>query len=191
MDIKGRKLESITKEDFFQSYNYSIGGVPISHKPCEGLVVELVYTKYRLKSSIELGTWQGGLSILLTLMTEGNFLTVDIQDFCFPLAKKVMEKFGAEFKLLNIFDWENTKKVFTESRQFKTGRTLFYVDNGNKFKELQLIADMVREDDIVIAHDHGVEWNYSDLGKDFALVPIETEIIANLNSTQLVLRKRS
>jgi hypothetical protein len=128
MDIQGRKLETITKEDFFGSYNYRIGGVPISHKPCEGLVVEMVWEKYRLKSAIELGTWQGGLAVILTLLTEGNFLTVDIEDFCFPRAKDLMKRYGADFQLLNIFDWDNTKKVIEESRQYKTGRTLFYVD---------------------------------------------------------------
>jgi len=189
MDIKGRKLESITKEDFFQSYNYSVGGVPISHKPCEGLVVEMVYEKYRLKSAIELGTWQGGLAVVLTLLTGGNFLTVDVEDFCYPRSKELMKLFGAEFKLLNIFDWDNTKKVIEESRPYKTGRTLFYVDNGNKFRELQLIADLVREDDIVIAHDHHVEWEYDNLGPNFKLKVIEKDIIANLNSTQCILKR--
>jgi hypothetical protein len=189
MDIYTRKLETLNPQDFTDSYNYSIGGVPISHKPCEGLALEMVFMKYRCKSAIELGTWQGGLSILLSIMTDGNFLTMDIEDFAFPRAKRVMGLFGAEFKLLNIFDWDATKQILLDSRPYKTGRTLFYVDNGNKFRELQLIADIVREDDVVMAHDHHVEWEYEGLGAEYPLKPIEQEMIANLKSTQLVLKR--
>lgn len=120
--------------------------------------LEWFLKKIPVSRIIELGTAEGGTAILFGLhmwITGGKFVTWDSNrrqsEKWFELAKML----GIEFVNSDIFQPESKEKIKSFIQQ--PGRTLLFCDNGNKPLEVNTFASLLKHDDILMAHDWGIE----------------------------------
>ncbi len=100
---------------------------------------------------VELGTWEGNLSLFLYLhcLNGGaDFYTFDIQDFK-PSIVKDRLNFSSHFERLDI--WENIEKIKDIIQ--RDGRTILFCDDGSKEEEFKTFAPLIKCGDIIGVHD--------------------------------------
>lgn len=106
-----------------------------------------------LKRIIELGCGGGGLSTFLALYCCEHDVEYHLFDYgpntYYP---KPISRLGAIFHHCNIFE-ENVAKFITELIQ-REGISLVLCDNGDKVREFNTYAAVVKVGDIICAHDY-------------------------------------
>jgi hypothetical protein len=103
------------------------------------------------KQIIELGTAQGGLSILLQLYSITNnckFITYDIKNNVFH--KSIFKSLNIDLRVSNIFNSE--EEIANIIKQ--EGTTVLLCDNGSKVDEFNLFAKYLKTNDFIMAHDY-------------------------------------
>ncbi len=124
-------------------------------------VIDDILNENKVKGIIEIGTIPGALSIFLGLECYKRgfkpLLTYDIKDFVEPNL----------FKLLNIkyirrdCFHENSIKEIKE--YISNNEILFVCDGGNKIKEFNYFAGLLKPNSIITAHDWNVEIKMKDI----------------------------
>ncbi len=104
---------------------------------------------------IELGTFHGGLSVFLgmySFMKDIPFITYDKEAFVdnLPKIKKIFNSLNVDYRLrdINIFRNEIINEVL------KPGLTLLLCDGGDKINEFNSYAQIIKQGDIIMAHDY-------------------------------------
>lgn len=119
---------------------------------------ELEFSGTPVKRIIELGTFHGGLSVFLgtyCFMKEIPFITYDIESFVHKLPKV-----NLLFKTLNIdYRIKNINNSIEEIKNEiqKDGLTLLLCDGGDKVNEFNVFSSLIKENDIIMAHDYAVD----------------------------------
>lgn len=164
----------------------NVFGVPIAHTIGEIFCVEYLYGFYQLSDIVELGVWYGGLSNYLINLCNGSYLGVDVGDHRHDKTKEVFSRNGALFLKMDIFNSDILQRI----DKWRTKRpALFYCDNGQKRKEIQMLTDILRPEDLLIAHDFPMEWCEQDVNLD-VLEFVHDNFFNNMKSNQRALRRK-
>lgn len=156
----------------------------IGHNFDEIKAIEMIYKKYDCNAIIEFGTWYGGLSSYLILLSNGNYIGFDYIEMLDEKCKKLLKEFNAEFYCVNLKEQiEIVSKIIEKFILNK--RVLFYIDNGDKLFEINTYAGLIKAEDIIIAHDFETEWNLKNVK---GAVQINEELIGS-NCRQCLLKK--
>jgi predicted O-methyltransferase YrrM len=173
---KIKKNMSCSGQDCFENdhFNSVLRKGEISHLSYLGLSVEqnpnILYPFYKLISQIkpkqilEIGTFAGGLTLILrdlldeNGLTDSELLTYDVNSPNY-LIEQVGEK-KIEIKVKNLFsdDYQSfrSEEEMNEISNFiqKNGQTIVLCDGGSKKTEFNIIAPLLKEGDIIMAHDY-------------------------------------
>jgi len=120
-----------------------------------------LYRRPELRTIIEIGTNEGGLSLFFlghAIQKKMNFWTFDIQQFgrvTSPLAK-----------VMSLPDHFVLGDVFGDAQEFLTSLlsddnlrpTLLYCDGGNKVREIQTFVPFLKTGDYAVVHDYTIEF---------------------------------
>lgn len=119
---------------------------------------------------LEIGTFHGGLTLLLRDILDNIGLlnspiwTYDIydQEFLKPLVTdRNMQVYTTNLFNEDYTDWSDTSSQNSISNFIReTGRTLILCDGGCKKCEFNLIAPLLKENDIIMAHDYAPDSEY-------------------------------
>jgi len=151
-----------------------------------------------IKRVVELGTGLGGLTLffgLNMLVRKGKVLTFDIEPVQSIHTQEYFERLNITFEHRSVFEEESIEIA----RKFiKDERALIFCDNGRKPKEVQVYAEILKKNDLILAHDWGVEITKidfeskrSDLSKQTLAVlePYWQEEFDEVNSYILSMRR--
>lgn len=151
-------------------------GIVVGHEWDEVGVLLDVIEHEGVRSFIELGVHEGGLTALLSPLTHHKpgfrYLAVEINSGI-PLAT-VKTLPGVQFMWGDCFDLA----VITEIDRWLVSApkpTFIYCDNGDKPREFRTYAKLLRKGDIIAAHDTGTEIFLEDVGpvaEEHNLLPI-------------------
>lgn len=119
------------------------------------------------KRILEIGTYQGGLSVPLAIMArnyQAQFVTFDITQqhkhnngIWFDLLKM-------DFRQIDVFS-ENGKEIVRKLLK-QPGRSYVLCDNGNKVDEFNLFSGMIKSGDVIAGHDYYIDnlhWRASEI----------------------------
>lgn len=147
-----------------------------------------------VKALIELGTWEGGMSLyLLAQCIERGlpFLTIDHT----PPAGLHTSPLAIQLQLAEHFWQQDLLEAGVDQvRQTIAGSPhplILLCDNGNKPRELELYVPGLAPGDLIAVHDWGTETNPPDLAPVQTLVePIYEEWQARVGSATMWLRRK-
>lgn len=119
------------------------------------IALNRLLNSYDFKTIIELGTFMGGLSFLLTLHCNSmkrKFYTWDIKEHN-PTIKKLVNLLLGNICIGDIISDEATIKAVKGQIQSE-GRTLLLCDGGAKIKEFSIYAPALKLGDFIMVHDY-------------------------------------
>lgn len=143
---------------------------------------------------VELGTGHGGMSLHLGSFIcgrGGNVLTIDrvrIMDGGYDSWAKFGPKYHVNFIERDVF---NPSTVIEVSNFIQHYRAMILCDNGDKKREVELYAKILKKGDLLLAHDHPGEWYVEDLSEETLsiLEPYRQEDFPILLRTLSMIRK--
>jgi hypothetical protein len=104
---------------------------------------------------VEIGTWKGGLSLLLKLcFPKSRIFTFDINQYAINPYVEELAKNDIKFFHKDVFESKDMINLIQND-----GRVLVLCDGGHKMNELTFFAPMLKRGDLIGAHD------YSEHGK--------------------------
>jgi len=115
---------------------------------------------------VELGTGHGGTSLFLGSRIcgrGGKVLTIDIaqlMDHSYSSWNLSAQKYNVTFLQKDVFLPETVQEV---SNFIKDHRALIFCDDGVKKREFPLYAEILKKDDLLLAHDYTGEISDKDL----------------------------
>jgi hypothetical protein len=115
---------------------------------------------------IEIGTASGGLTLLLRdILDSSNMSNIEIHSFD-NVEKHYVENIkGINVLIYNLFtdDYTNLtedgRKIIKELID-NNGVTLVLCDGGNKINEFNILSQLLKENDIIMAHDYSPNYEY-------------------------------
>ena len=123
------------------------------------VIDEILNENPQVRGIIETGTGAGALSIFLGLQCyERNLkplLTYDTQPFAEKSGPYIYKRprlfdlLSIRFIVRDCFAEESIEEI----KQYADGPIFFYCDNGNKLKEFELFAGIVKKESIIGSHD--------------------------------------
>ena len=119
-------------------------------------MLEWVITDNRdITRVVELGTGCGALTIFFGIhmsMRNGKVLTLDIIKKMEPNWHQLAKKLDITFEKRDVFKPITVQRV---KKFIKDGRALIFCDNGDKKREFPLYANILKKNDLIMAHDWG------------------------------------
>lgn len=106
---------------------------------------------------VELGTGYGGTSLFLGSCVcgrGGKVLTIDISpnmEYGYAAWSLLAPKYNVSFLQRDVFRLETVQEV---SNFIKDHRALVFCDDGDKKREVPLYAEILKKDDLLMAHDY-------------------------------------
>lgn len=145
---------------------------------------------------VEIGTACGGLALFFGACVRergGQVLTIDNQklmEFGYDKWSAEAPKYNVTFMLMDCFNPESVQKI---AEFIKGHRALILCDNGEKKREVSLYVEILKKDDILMAHDYQGEISDADLTERFLSItdPYRQEDFANGIDTRILSRKRN
>ena len=168
------KEKEIRINKCIRKYYVTSGALPptdilVGQTWCEiGAIVYTVY-KFMINSIVEIGTDRGGLGVLLALQAfigkDTKYLGIELHE------ENVEPKFldliniipGASFLCADAFSNDCINHV---SDFVRDGRALIFCDNGNKPREFETYAKILKPGDLLMVHDYPVEFNENNSNFD-------------------------
>lgn len=146
------------KTDLYNRIQFVLGQ-HVVHSWAELFFIEQILDKYHFDSLIETGTYEGGLSLFLgvhALRMNAKAVTFDIK----PEPLNVRQGFYGKLKPLlplefHQLDCCSDEAVEIIKHYISLGRTLIYCDGGEKPKEFNLYAPLLKVGDVIMSHDRG------------------------------------
>lgn len=157
-------------------------------------ILKKLLTRIQPAQILEIGTMHGGFTLMIrnTLnsvgMTNTQIRTYDINEQKYL---KQLNINNIDIITKNVFDYTNKKFLSNESRIEienyigQPGRTIVFCDGGSKPNEFRLLADLIKPDDIIMAHDyapnskfyneymHDKIWNWMEIWDDLVQESVE------------------
>lgn len=179
-------------EKWYLEYHGTNIGIPVAHSPVEIFIIEHMIFQSGITNVVELGVWFGGLTGLLLPVVDGRYIGIDIADFRYPPCKSMFEHYGNAKFIISSFDDPKLVEIVREFINL-SGKILVYLDNGKKYDEILLYAPLLKNGDIIIAHDYSVEWNIdikmTDMINEFNISIPYIEKLRELGSKQMIFVK--
>jgi len=121
---------------------------------------EELIDKIRPSQVIELGTCDGGLTILLRdimdkFVPKSELLTIDCNE-C-----KIRDP-RITYRVMGFWDGNEMCQEIVDFVQ-RPGLTLVLVDGGDKPREFQKLAPHIKPNDVIMAHDYALDKDYFEL----------------------------
>ena len=139
-----------TRRHWEQGGISSILGLPVSQNAWTIAMFSNLLTDIPPYRIIELGTGNGGLSILLSLRVPPRHVhTYDLSDFRSGRVVDSHRKLGIQFHQEDI--WTNEPSIADLISQ--DGRTWLLCDGGDKTREVETFAQYLKKGDVIGAHD--------------------------------------
>jgi hypothetical protein len=165
--------------------------ISVSKTWAEIFQLEAFFNRYHFDQIVELGTGSGATTIFMgihSFMRNAQLYTFDTK----PIGGKVEELFQA----LNIL-WY-TGDIFQmvdriAERIQRKGRTLLYLDNGNKRKEMETWGKFLKSGDIALLHDYGEEVHEIDINRycdEFKMERLDYEWFMGFTGMHVALIKK-
>lgn len=162
------------QENFIKGHidHVSYRGVSIEQRPEVVYKFESLLLEYRPNQIIEIGTFAGGLTLILKDIIDNNQLNTEIHTYDVVQASILID----QIKLRNLsnirvyttnlfndrydgFHDESTKHEITSLIQ-RPGHTLLLCDGGCKKCEFNLLANLLKPQDVIMAHDYAPDPAY-------------------------------
>jgi len=151
---------------------YAYGYLHVAQNPHAEASFKTIIETHRPSKLLEIGSLHGGLAMMLRDILDAAGLeqtpikTYDIneQDFLKPLIKK--HDLNIEAVTENLFssdykDWKNDKAKQETQEFIATGNPCLVIcDGGCKKCEFNLISDMLKPGDVIMAHDYAPNRDY-------------------------------
>lgn len=156
-------------------------GYEMSQEWADINIWEIFFRENEVKTIIELGTDNGGLSMYFALQgyqRQIYFHTFDNQkwiDFSKGLPK--MLRMENIFHHVDLFSREGIEQVSNLIRTMPHPLVIFF-DNGDKPREWGLFAPMTSPGDFLVVHDWGKEFNKDNVGE----IPVERILVRECNA---------
>jgi len=143
---------------------------------------------------VELGTGHGGAGLFFGSVISprgGRSLTIDrthLMDGGYEAWKLVAQKYNVEFYNGDVFNDGTIKNV---SNFIKDHRALVFCDDGDKKREVALYAEILKKDDLLMAHDYNDEFSFKDLTEKTLsiLKPYKQELFSQPTKMLSMMRK--
>ena len=178
--IKGKLLcsESDCFEDDFFNINFRNGivkhvsydGLSIEQNPHIIDVFDNLISTFKPKRVIEIGTFCGGLTLILRDLLDMNGMTeVNLKTYDVSLPDYVFQKLNKKnisVNIKNLFSDSYLELRNEESRKELydfingDGVTIILCDGGSKKNEFKLISKLLKSGDIIMAHDYARNQSY-------------------------------
>ncbi len=143
-------------------YDLMFVGQRAGHNPYIYHVISEVLSEYKVESIIEVGTYQGALTMYLGLWgarLNVPVLSVDIEDNLYHPVYPVLERLGVTVFSGDVFE---NLDLLTE---FIGGKPTYLVcDGGDKAREFDVIGKIVPVGSVISIHDWGTEVSKLDSG---------------------------
>ena len=120
-------------------------GVAVGQRKEAFIVLEKIIKDYQPELIIEIGCWNGGLSLFLSDLDVCPVYSFDVNP-----VKNVSPSENLNFLTKDC--WTQETKGFIHSLS-KNKKTLWLIDGGDKEKEFNLYSDIVKGKEIVMSHD--------------------------------------
>ncbi len=102
---------------------------------------------------VEIGTGYGGLTVMLGLWGVAHNTKMHTYDIRTDVDNsKVFRTLAIDAHIANVFDIDTTREIERCIQQ--PGTTLLLCDGGEKVREFNLLAPMLKPGDIIMAHDY-------------------------------------
>jgi len=155
----------------------------LQHDKIEDALIKL-FTSIYPRRVIEIGTAEGGLTLLIRSildkigLKDSQLTTYDIL-YEVELAYFIkMNDLNISYKIADIFDkLDELGKLIQED-----GPTVVFCDGGNKSKEFNVIAPLLKQGDVILAHDYTPNQTYFEAHtkKDWARYEIQDSDIVDI-----------
>lgn len=123
-----------------------------------------------IKRVVELGTGCGGLTLLFgvnMLQRDGKVLSFDIEPIQSEQARRDFEKLNITFERRDVFEEDTVERV----QKFIEGeRALIFCDDGSKSREFRLYSKILKKNDLIMAHDWGIEISQGDIDESLLAI---------------------
>jgi hypothetical protein len=149
---------------------FAYGYLFMSQHPDAYKVFKEILSDIKPNNILEIGTFHGGLTLMLRdILDELNLLNSDLrtydiddQEFLKPLV--IDRKVDVITKNLFNDDYSNFKNGHTKKELYdfinRSGTTVVLCDGGCKVCEFNLIAPLLKNKDIIMAHDYAPNISY-------------------------------
>lgn len=138
-----------------------IYGVDVIHSWHDLFFLNCILQHYDFDMVVELGTYNGGLTLFLALNSGAPIHTFDLR------GEPQSESYKRLKSILPISHYQlNTLAIYTKNKieHLTNGRhTLIYCDGGNKADEFNLYTPLLKPRDVIMAHDKGREIFMKDI----------------------------
>ena len=156
----GKASGDILDPKFLTKRKIRFLGTPFQvwHSYVEMIFLDQILTRYHFDSVIEFGTGNGGITTLFAIHCLRMGASLDTFDIMGEpnrgLYKKLRTLVPIRFHKTNVFNEETINTVSTLLRQ---GKALIYCDNGDKPREISTYAPLMKNGDVIMAHDKDQE----------------------------------
>lgn len=134
------------------------------HSLAEALFIDQLLTASNFDTIIELGAGRGGVTTLFlvhALRVNGRVYAFDTHhEPGAALYRKLKKLTRSIHHKMDVFSDEAHGLI---SDYVKRGRVLLYCDNGNKRREFNTYAPLLKQNDVVMAHDKNQEIFWSEI----------------------------
>jgi len=158
-------------------------GIPVSQEVKVVKSFENLLSKNKFDIIIEIGTLNGGLTLLLSDLFNGPVVSYDVKEIANEYRNKVADKSNITLYIEDVFESETIVDILTSEK-----KVLLLCDGGNKIKEVNMFAKYLKPGDVIMAHDYfearnkfsaekwtGCEITYDDIKMECIKNNIETK----------------
>lgn len=147
--------------------------------------VLMVIQEYCITTVIEIGVDQGGLTAVFAarMNYDPSFKYFGIEWHRSKISEKIMSM-DIPIRIDDAFS-DDSIRLVQEAIQADRNRVLILCDGGDKPREMKTYAPLLREGDIIMAHDYGREITWRDIPSDVIVLNKEW-----MQDTNLVLARK-
>lgn len=137
------------------SHNYELFGAQACQNKTSLLFLSRLLEDVRPKSIVEIGTYSGGLTALFgfyAALHDAHVLTFDIENKISPQTELVLDSLGVLTVQADCF--LDTSQALIKAA-IARGKTFVFCDGGDKIKEFNHFAGLIKPGDFIFCHDYG------------------------------------
>jgi hypothetical protein len=140
------KIKQITKRSpLNKSPGSFYGGIPVGQTTSAFSVLQDLINEYKPEIIIEIGFWQGGLSMFLSDLDVCPVYAFDIKNSSYNL---INDNLTVVIKDCHSEETKQYIKTLTQDR-----KTLWLIDGGDKSKEFNFFSSIIKSGEIAMTHD--------------------------------------
>lgn len=166
------------KELYTHAPNAQFGQYKMSQNQLAPTVLASIIEFERPDLVIEIGTQHGGLTCAIRELTRVPFRFITYDPFKMLTEETIQDfyQLNIEFQNRDCFDG-HLHNIISENKKLKI---MILCDGGNKNREFEIFSNLLKEDDIIMAHDSIMEikldrendwqyfWNWSEFTYRFS-----------------------